>query len=276
MHHLSDSDWQGHDNYERVSGKQRSEHGMNYEHVGRGNVFEEYSPYDRVGVPSMRGMGGGPFDIPSIPSVIDVLYEGPVRYIGITHKLPVITALEYLSLSQDTPDGSDPLTGHAMAVAFSTGQAWVSYLVSLGYVVMVGWPLDPTKTIPVIASKTPATIAQYATDAGGYMVVDGPQALVVQAGALAAQQGGQVAPPPGTAPGTMPGTSPFPGASTAVTVTSGMPGWVLPVVIGVGALGILAVVSMAKSKKSSGYAMNRKRKRHHKNGRKCRRSKTGI
>ncbi len=262
MHRLSDSDWQGHDNYERTAGRQRSEHGMNYEKVDRGAIFGEYSPYEKVGQASMRGMGGGPFDVPGLPSVIDTVYEGPVRYIGINAKLPVTTLLEYMSLSQDTPDGSDPLTGHAMVVAFSTGQAWVSYLVSLGYVVMVQWPIDPTKTIAVIASKTPATIAQYATDAGGYMVVDGPQDLIVAAGGIA--QGT-------TTP--VPVVTPAPGQSTAVTVTSGTPGWVLPVVIGVGALGILAIVGMAKSKKSSSsYAMNRKRKRHHKNGRRTRRN----
>ena len=262
MHRLTDQDWQGHDNYERVAGGQRMEHGVNYEKVDRGSIFGEYSPYEQVGRVSTHGMGGGPFDVPQLPSVIDVLYEGPVRYVGITHKQPVINLLEYLSFTPDSPQGSDPLNGHAVVVAFSLGQHWVTDLVADGYVVMIKWPVDPMQMVSVIASKTPSVIAHYATDAGGYMIVDGPQALIVSAGGTAqAAQQGQPGVTPGATPGATPGTTtngagPLPGTSVVVS-SSGMPGWVLPVVIGVGALGILALVSMAKSRTPrSSYAMN--------------------
>jgi hypothetical protein len=275
---MNRKDFEGHDNYERVAGRQNTEHGVNYEKIDRGAIFGEFSPYEQVGGrASMRGMGGGPFDLPQVPSVIDVVYEGPVRYVGISHKLPVTTLLEYMSFSPNVgmAQGADPMIGAASVVAFSLGQRWITDFVSQGYVVMIKWPIDPTQTVPAVASKNPAVIAQHATDAGGFMIVDGPQALIVSAGSAALQNQTPVTPVP-PPPGTV-----SPESGTQVVVSGGgTPNWVLPVVIGVGALGILALVSVVKSRKPrSQYAMNRKHHRCHRNGRKARkhsRSKVGM
>jgi hypothetical protein len=161
-----------------------------------------------------------------------------------------IQALSMLHFQQTSAQGADPVQGQASYVIGSGPSGWVGVFTSQGYMVMVSRASVPTGNVQAMMTKNPQTIANYATEEGGYVIVDGPADLASRAMQIKiagqtppACPGGQAWAPAQNAcvpiPGGVENGAAKNGAAAAATKA---PSWLVPVAVAAGVLVVGALV----------------------------------
>jgi hypothetical protein len=194
----------------------------------------------------MAQFPGMPTGMPSPEEAITTV--GGIQVIKGEYRDIAVGMLDQTTFDFDQPDHNAPMvTGQSSVILGTLGSGWASDYLAKGYAIMADIATIQGGAPTIMMSKIAADIAANAGVGGRYVVVAAPGSLLGSAQVLAAGPlPGPGAPPP-LDPSQFP--APPPGVTGPEKAEAATPSWLLPVVIGVGALAVLAVVATAKKKK---------------------------
>lgn len=149
---------------------------------------------------------------------------------------PIVETLDTMTFSAEGSEVGATVRGTANFMMFDwTGTDFASEYLSQGYAILVDKASVQGGVPRLIMTMQPQVITDNAFEGGPYAVAAGPPELIAAAGR-------SVTPPVPPTPGPGP-TPPGPLTPPAQPAATGTPDWVVPAVIGVGALAGLAVLS---------------------------------
>jgi hypothetical protein len=132
-------------------------------------------------------------DIPGFPGTMTPDTSTGIRRVPADQKALAIFALDALSFSAISQIGtSDEVNGEAVYVLFAPIYGWATTALSQGYAILVPWPIPTAEKMPVKLMKGTfgaSNVASWAgitpSPTGDWMVIDGPEAMLAEAGAKA-------------------------------------------------------------------------------------------
>jgi hypothetical protein len=210
-------------------------------------------------------------DIPGLPGTMTPDTSTGIRRVPADQRVSAAQALNLFSFESpemvtDRMGQDDQIIDNLVYVLFSSSIDWTTNAKSNGYVVMIPYPIPNSgplavrELIPVILARRPQDVAVYAgkdsnaaTD-GDWIVIDGPEAVLVEAGKYVTVPGYQT-------PGQTTPEQPTPGQTSVTTQTPTVtPTWVWPVVIGGIALVLVGAAVVSRPQRAS-YGMNSKKRK---------------
>jgi hypothetical protein len=211
-----------------------------YERLDRGPRLDDefrYGVYQRVGM----GASSVPGMDQLLASLLDTEEKSGLVAVKNDKKQYAVQGLELLTFQRTSAPGADPMVGQASYVLGTVGSPWVKQFVLQGFMVMVATATVPSGNVAVMVTSNPETIATYATQQGGFAMVDGPAELAVAATNFKASQQ-----QPPTCPGgqawapALNQCVPIPGGveNQAAAAKTGTPNWLI---LGGVALAVVAV-----------------------------------
>lgn len=210
-------------------------------------AFSGYGVYE-YGTPYGQMPGG--LSIPGMPTPEEAItLEGGLKVLKPEYRKMAVGLLDQTTFSIDDEfDGT--IFGTANIVFGSLGTGWATQHLQKGFAILGKPETLQSGTPSIVMTTSPQMIADFASPEGPrkgeYVVVDAPPALLAQAQAHAGLPPGGVEPEPKPPPGPLPGPLPPPPPPTPPPLppvkAAAMPDWVLPVVIGGGALAVVALL----------------------------------
>lgn len=211
--------------------------------------YEGYGVYDEDEYASAQGgnFGQPQGPLPPLPQL--VVTDGGLQVVESNLSALALQAYNATSLSISSQTAST-IRGTASVVVNVLGSGWASSWIGKGYVVMVEIASVESGASGILISNSPQEVRASAQSGAPYVIIGGPPAVVAAARAVPI-----VEPCPDAMVMTPTGCQPIPGGvddgpkNGIQKAEAGLPQWVVPVAVGVGALAIAAYVMNARSKR---------------------------